>query len=391
MYVSLFASRIGWDTNLKRGSSAFENLGRDLARGFLEVCDRVDVVFPKGKAFPGHSLPEGVRLVPLRSRRVATTAIPLAAYLRREQPDALISLGMLLQNPPTVLAGRLARWPGVAILHHQTHIGYKSRVEHRGDVRFRILPVLVSLLYSRADGISAVSPSVLKDALKQARLDGGQIPTRAIPNPVDIDRVQRKASEPLSHPWFSDKSVPVILSVGRLARQKNPVLLIDAFARLLEEREARLIILGEGPLRGDVEAKVREMGIHESVDMLGFVDNPFAYMANADVFALSSEEEGFGLVLVEAMASRCPVVSTACPGGPVEILENGRSGLLAQPGDIEALHRALASVLEDSSLRGRLIDEGMRRANEFSPRAVAGEWLSFIEQARLRKLTANVH
>jgi glycosyltransferase involved in cell wall biosynthesis len=280
-------------------------------------------------------------------------------------------------------------WPGVAIVHHQTHIGYKSRVEHRHDVRFRILPLLATSLYRRADGITAVSTSVLKDALKEARLDDSRIPTRTIPNPVDVDRIRSKASQPSPHPWLSDPALPVILSVGRLARQKNPGLLIDAFTRLSREREVRLIMLGEGPLRREMETKVNNLRVREFVDMPGFVENPFAYMANADVFALSSEEEGFGLVLVEAMASGCPVVSTSCPGGPVEILENGRSGILVEPGNSEALYGAFTSVLDNSSLRRSLTDEGVRRADEFSPRAVADEWLSFIKEAHIRKFTSN--
>jgi glycosyltransferase involved in cell wall biosynthesis len=110
------------------------------------------------------------------------------------------------------------------------------------------------------------------------------------------------------------------------------------------------------------------------------VRNPFPYMARADVFALTSEEEGFGLVLVEAMALGLPIVATRCPGGPVDILEDGRCGVLVPPGDHHAVAQTLGELLDDESRRKELVQAGLRRAEDFSPKRIASEWMSFMTQ-----------
>jgi glycosyltransferase involved in cell wall biosynthesis len=140
---------------------------------------------------------------------------------------------------------------------------------------------------------------------------------------------------------------PVILAVGRLTLQKDFPTLIRAFARLRARRSARLVILGEGELRDELEALVAELGLTADVALPGFVDNPFSWMRGSALFVLSSAWEGFGNVLVEAMACGTPVVSTDCPSGPAEILENGKWGRLAAVGDAEALARAIAEALDD--------------------------------------------
>jgi glycosyltransferase involved in cell wall biosynthesis len=141
--------------------------------------------------------------------------------------------------------------------------------------------------------------------------------------------------------------IPVILAVGRLHRQKDFPTLIGAFARLRAERPARLVILGEGKLRPALEKVARRLGVGGDVDLPGYRDNPFAWMARAAVFALSSTFEGTANVLIEAMACGCPVVSTDCPHGPREVLDNGRYGPLVPVGDSAALAHAIAAVLDN--------------------------------------------
>ena len=145
------------------------------------------------------------------------------------------------------------------------------------------------------------------------------------------------------HPWFRDGGSPVVLGVGRLVPQKDFTTLIEAFRLVLAERSCRLLILGEGPMRGDIEDRARSFGLDERVSMPGWVENPYAFMARAALFVLSSRYEGFGNVLVEAMACGCPSVSTDCPAGPAEILED--PDLLVPVGDSRALATAMLRVL----------------------------------------------
>jgi glycosyltransferase involved in cell wall biosynthesis len=168
-----------------------------------------------------------------------------------------------------------------------------------------------------------------------------------IANPVVTPRMAALAAETVFHPWFADAETPVILGAGRLTRQKDFPTLIRAFAGVRRVRRCRLMILGEGRDRGMLEDLIRSLGVEDDVDLPGFVDNPYAYMAKASLFALSSIWEGAPNVLVEALALGIPCVAADCPSGPEEILAGGRYGPLVPPGNAEALARAIGETLED--------------------------------------------
>ena len=156
--------------------------------------------------------------------------------------------------------------------------------------------------------------------------------------------------------------LPVVLAVGKLIARKDFSVLLTAFARLLARRPARLVVLGEGRLRHKLLALAKELRLEECVDFPGFQENPYAFLAKADLFVLSSRNEALPTVLIEAMACGCPVVSTDCPFGPREILEDGRLGPLVPVGDAVALAAAMARVLDEPPSRGPLRE----RASFFS-------------------------
>ncbi len=158
-----------------------------------------------------------------------------------------------------------------------------------------------------------------------------------------------------------------MLGVGRLALQKDFITLIEAFRRVRAERPCRLVILGEGPMRGELEGRVRALGLTAHVSLPGWAENPYAFMARAALFVLSSRHEGFGNVLVEALACGCPAVSTDCPAGPAEILEDPT--LLAPVGDPEALAQVMLHALARPADRAALRAKATRFSAE---RAVVG-------------------
>jgi glycosyltransferase involved in cell wall biosynthesis len=166
---------------------------------------------------------------------------------------------------------------------------------------------------------------------------------------VDVTNIRQKAEEPLTHPWFSSNQPPVILAVGRLVKQKDFDTLIRAFGLVRKERPARLMVLGEGREREKLLALIKNLGLEQDVTLHGFVENPFKYIKHAAVFVLSSLWEGFGNVIVEAMALGTPVVATECPSGPSEILEEGKWGRLVPPGDVDALAQSIIDTLDDSN------------------------------------------
>ena len=290
----------------------------------------------------------------------------LVRYLQFARPDTLLSA----MEMPNLLATWAARLAGVSmrvVISQQTH--FSMEVQYRG---WGPLVPTIRRAYSQADVRVAPSNGVADDLSRLAYLPRERITT--IYNPVVTPNLHAKARALLDHPWFRPGAPPVVLGVGRLHRQKDFPTLLRAFARVRVQRSARLMVLGEGKLHAELEALARSLGIAADVALLGFVDNPFAYMARAAVFALSSAWEGLPGVLVEALAVGCPVVSTDCPSGPAEILAGGTYGRLVPVGDSPALAAALNATLDAPPPRDIL----QRRAQAFSIDRAVGRYLEVL-------------
>ncbi|MCM0752885.1 hypothetical protein DEA98_22540 [Brucella pseudogrignonensis] len=206
-----------------------------------------------------------------------------------------------------------------------------------------------------------VSKGVSKDLGEALKLPDHQL--HAVYNAVYNSTLEEQSLEDMQHVWFKNKETPVILAVGKLKPQKDFETLIKSFAKVRTKIKARLIILGEGPMLSDLNLLVEKLNISDHVIFEGFVQNPFKYMRNADLFVLSSKYEGLPGVLVQALACGCPVVSTDCPSGPREILENGKYGPLVPVTDANALATAIISQLQTRhdrdylQIRGRSFSE----------------------------------
>jgi glycosyltransferase involved in cell wall biosynthesis len=273
----------------------------------------------------------------------------LARHLMRDPPDVLLSAmpqENLVALQARALAGVRTR---VIVTEHNT---LSRRVAAARRANYRHLSPLIRRQYPRAEAIVAVSRGVADDLALQAGLPRERI--SVIYNPVVPHDVLARANAPVPHPWLQDRRPPVVLGVGNLSPQKDFPSLIRAFARLRRARSARLLILGgatdAAALRqrpAELRRLAAELGVTEDVDLPGYVENPYPWMARAAVFVLSSTYEGFGNVLPEAMACGCPVVSTDCPSGPGEILDGGRFGRLVPVGDDGALADAIGATLDD--------------------------------------------
>jgi glycosyltransferase involved in cell wall biosynthesis len=268
-----------------------------------------------------------------------------------------------------VVAHRLARLPGRLVLsdHNPLSLQYADR----GSVHRLLQRVSVAMTYPLASARIGVSGGVAQDL---SRLSG--LPQRwfsVVHNPVSIaqpDADARQAAEQAWGGWDGKR----IVTVGRLKAQKNHALLLRAFKQLLAHTDARLMILGEGDLGARIAALVKSEGLQGKVLMPGHVSDPISYYLSSDLFALSSDYEGFGNVIVEALGCGVPVVSTNCPGGPAEILDGGRYGRLVPVGDAPALAAAMLAALQEQPDR-RLL---MARAAEFAPRVVIRKYLDLM-------------
>lgn len=318
------------------GGGGAERVMLTLAGGFAASGIHVDLVVSKAMGELSTEVPSCVRLVDLGARRVITSVIPLVRYLRRERPVAMLS-ALCEANCISVWARALARVP--VRLVGSEHSTLSVAVKSTSRSQDKLLPFLMRWSYPRLDTLIAVSSGVADDLAATIGFARHRIET--IYNPVVTDNFIANSMEPIAHPWFRAGRPPVILGVGRLVGEKDFSTLIRAFVRLRHSQPARLLILGEGPERGALEAMARKSGFGEDIELPGFVSNPLAYMRAANVFVLSSRLEGLPTVLIEAMACGTPVVSTNCPSGPGEILQNGKFGLLVPVGDECMLARAI--------------------------------------------------
>jgi glycosyltransferase involved in cell wall biosynthesis len=357
-----------------------------LAAGFAARGHPVDVVVARGEGPYRAALPPSARLFALdsrvarlpgiRTRRglwVLATTRALAAYLARERPDVLLSTS----NPANLaaLAARaLSHSPARVVV--SVNLNLSAATGPRQRFWGPALRALACRAYRRADAVIAISQGVAEDLARV--LAPPRPPIVAITNPLPIAEIEEKARAPLAHPWLESRATPILLAVGKLKQQKDYPTLIRAFARVRARRPARLLILGEGEERRQLERLVRELGLAQDVALPGFAENPWAWMARASVLALSSAWEGFSNVVAEALACGCPVVSTDCPSGPAEILDHGAYGMLVPVGDDRALAEALLETLEKPRNPERL----RAHARTFSVDTAVDRYLDVLVGAR---------
>jgi glycosyltransferase involved in cell wall biosynthesis len=199
-----------------------------------------------------------------------------------------------------------------------------------------------SLLMRKADVLTCVSI----DMVKQYQSVFKNAPHVCVYNIVSDGASVVRMQEPVDHPWLQPNDVPLIVAAGRLAPWKGFADLIDAMALACALRQIRLLILGDGPLRDELQQRIAAHGLVNAVQLLGYVENPLKYFARADVFALSSHVEGLPNVLVEAMMCGCTPVATDCPTGPREVLDNGRYGYLVKPRDPRSIADGILRALD---------------------------------------------
>jgi len=323
------------------GGGGAERASLNLASGFAARGHRVDLVLANAIGPYVQDVPDSVNVVDLERRRVSSAIVPLARYLRRCRPDVMLStlhhaclvatIAKVVSRSRTSLFLREATTPS-------------ARQISTFDLRKRLLRWAMRWAYALADGAVAVSEGVADDLRLTFRVPRSRLWTLYTPVVTD-DIADLKAEDP-GHPWFVADASPVVLGVGRLHSFKGFMTLIDAFARVRADRPAKLVLLGEGPQRPALEDRVTDLALGDDVALPGFVANPFAFMARASVFALSSEFEGLPGTLIQAMACGCPVVATDCRSGPAEILVGGKFGTLIAVGDAPALADAILRTLD---------------------------------------------
>jgi glycosyltransferase involved in cell wall biosynthesis len=327
------------------------------ARALAARGHDVEMVF--GHVNAADTLPDrgGASLTVLGHATAHGMLLPLCAYLRRNKPDVVFSSQDNL-NGVVLLAALMTG--SKAKISGSSRVNPFFTYSNRPLTRKWLFKQAMRAVMWRAEALTCVSQGMVEEY----RTFFPKLPHVAVHNLVDDEPSRQRMREPVDHPWFIDKTTPIVISAGTLSPRKGYSDLIAAFAQAIADgRDARLVIFGEGPSRLDLEEQIRALGLEDRVALPGKIANPLRYLARSDVFVLSSSFEGLPNALIEAMICGCSLVSTDCPSGPMEILDAGRYGKLVPVGDVTALAGAIRSQLDHPTDKA-LLEQGVRRFGE---------------------------
>ncbi|MDZ4185336.1 MAG: glycosyltransferase [Desulfuromonadales bacterium] len=323
------------------GHSGVDKIARNLVPALARRGYQVDILKIQEHGPHLEELPPGVRIIDLGTSHVYSAIPAIVRYLKRERPAVLLAdkyrvihtayFAKILSGVPV----RLIFSMGATI---SIDLAGRSAFERWYQRQF------IKHFYPRADKVIVTSKGVADDMAAYGRIARSCI--EVVPCPVIATELLQTRPQRPEHPWFQAGEPPVILGVGELSKRKDFATLIRAFALVRAERPCRLVILGRGRQHDHLIALAGELGVGDDVDLAGFQPNPYAFMAYAALFAFTSQHEGLGFVVIEALAVGTPVVSTDCPSGPREILRDGKYGELVPVGAVVALAGAIAKTLD---------------------------------------------
>lgn len=308
-----------------------------------------------------------IRVIELGGLGMVRSFWPLLSYVLKEKPDWIVA-GLPGPNIFAVLAKIMSRAKTRVMITQ--HHPFSLNARGKSGLRRKVRTLCARWVFRRADRIVAVSSGVADDLALHTGVARARV--AVVHNPLDLERIARLAGETPPHEWLVQKNGPVLLSVGRLAPPKDYDTLLEALAK---SENVRLVILGEGDGKSGIERKIVALGLGGRVDLAGFSSNPYAFMRAADALVLSSRHEGFGNVLIEAMALGTPVIASDCPHGPGEILQKGQYGELVPVGDAAALAAAIGRVIAGAHPDKDVLTA---RARDFDLSAVAEQYKNIL-------------
>jgi len=346
-----------------------ERLHIYLANDWIERGHTVEIILMQRHGELLHLLSPKVTVIELGVASIRQVIFPLSKYFKQFRPDAIMS-AMWPLTSATVFAWLLSGKSGRLFLsdHNQLSVSCIREL----DISLVYLKTLMRITYPFATSIIAVSQGVKEDLCCLGGFPEARV--KVIYNPAAAGVSPHRETQEVREQLWGGGFAHHILSVGTLKAQKDHETLIRAFALLSPDFNAKLTILGEGTLRGNLNGLITQLGLQSRVTMPGFVIDTYPWFRTADLFVLSSQWEGFCNVIVEALECGVPVVSTDCPSGPAEILEHGLYGKLVPINDPDALANAISISLIEPHDRNAL----MNRAKAFSVRSISDQYLSLL-------------
>jgi glycosyltransferase involved in cell wall biosynthesis len=343
----------------------------NLVNAFAEVGENVQLCAARTDGRAREWVASGVDTVDLGARRSRDSLFALARLLRTRRPDVLFA-SMIDANIVAWAASRLVKRQKLRIVLRETN----SHLA-RGDLGW-LRRKLIGHAYRNADRVVALSSGVAEEITSLYGLNPSRVVT--IPNPVTVSEIAARVSAAKAEPSPVPGTGPFVLAIGRLTRQKGFDRLIEAFAQM-PRQDVRLVIVGEGEERVALRQLAERLGVAGRMTLAGYVPETAPWLVHAAVFALPSRWEGFGHVIVEAMAAGVPVVAYDCPYGPRDILRSEVNGILVREGDVAGLTAALHRVLQQPELAESLRQSARADANRYAQPMIAQSYLTLFKQA----------
>ena len=327
-------------------------------------------------------IPKDIKVISLNVSHMRYSLFKLIKYFRKEKPDVFVSF-MAQNNIVSIVAKVLSGAKVKIILSERNNYSAVCKyclykISQKITLNF-IYPVFMKIFYLKSDGIICVSKGVADDL---AKIIGSSPKIKVVHNYFDFEKIIKLSKEEIDYAKVNPNNLPTICAVGRLAKEKDYSTLLKAFSIILRSANSRLIIVGEGRESGKLEMLVRQLNISNSVYFAGLQKNSYKFMSKADIFVLSSVNEGLPNALVEAMVCGVPVVSTDCESGPNEVIYDGENGFLVPIRDEKALADAVLKLLKDQGLREKFSIKGREKVlQQFSFEKTIKEYEKIFEEA----------
>ncbi|WP_019378052.1 glycosyltransferase [Virgibacillus halodenitrificans] len=319
------------------------------------------------------NLKEDVKFIKLNTKRLRSAILPLAKVIRKESPDIVFST-IPNYNTIAILATLLSFTRAKNIVREAAYLG--------GDFKTNLKLLVYGMFYKLTSQVIALSDGVKENIVKRYKVKPNKI--TVIYNPVDLENISRNINDgyiPEKHRLIFESPGKVIVTAGRLVKDKDHHTLLEAFAKARKQVNIKLVLLGEGELQEELKLKAKELQIIDQVYFVGFQLNPYIYFQKADLFVLSSIREGFGHVLAEALATGTPVISTRCEPGAGEVLNYGEFGRMCEVKDTDEMASLIIELLNlDENSREALITKGLQRADQFNAKLIVKQYEKVFNQ-----------
>lgn len=354
------------------GYGGADRVTLNLLKGYNRSEFHCDLALMMAKGEFIDEIPSDVKVYDLGVKRIFTLWIPLIKVLKSSEYDVIFSTAGGT-GIPLVIASFFARYKGKIVVSERNTLRPSSKNRLKAWTLFR----LKKWLYLNVDFVTAVSDSIAKEIKDYLKIEETKI--RVVNNPIVNGQIAIQSSDNTFDPFWG-RETPMILAVGRLVGQKDYPTLVTAFEKVLfEVPTAKLFILGKGPLHKEIESFIQSKGLEHKVKLGGFDKNPFKYMKSCAVFVLSSKHEGMPGVLIQAMSLGAACVSTDCPTGPNELIEDGKNGYLVPVGDEVAMAQRIVSLLSYPQQRSVLGANAIRSVQRFHEKEAIESYFQFLK------------